>query len=385
MRTRTSLALATAVTTLLSAASAQTFDHNGITIRGDDFRLRIDGRVHLDTVTVDDDLTSFTDETRVRRGRVAASLRVGDRLRFKVDRELSDYNEGWRNLWASYEIADDFTIKGGNLIAPLLGENIKSSNDIKLIERSLSSSLAPNFLLGAGFQWTGDNVSVAGGYYQNPLSFDAVDPRDDGRSTIGRVAWAPIRERGENLHFAIGIDHRRLNDGTVSRERALPEFGLSFTRLVDTRNLDGVEGYLTGAAEAAYSKGPFLVQGQYLQRQLDAPDLDDPTYKGWSVTGAWVLTGERQRYSMRNGAFGAIRPRKSIYGAVELVGRVGSIDLTDGLVTGGEQTNVAVGLNWYLSRNLRFMVNGVQAEASPNRRGDDETVRAVTARVQIAY
>lgn len=385
MRSKASLFLSAALASFTVNASAQTFDHKGITFGGGDFRLRVDGRVHLDTVAVNDDLTLFEDQTRVRRGRLAASVRLASRWNLKVDRELSSYNEGWRNLWISYDVTDDLTLKVGNVNAPLLGENIKSSNDIKMIERSLSSSLAPNFLVGGMAHWSNDNWSLAGGYYENSLSFDAVDPRDDGRSFIGRAAFAPIRKRGENLHLAVGFDHRTLETNTVSRERALPEFGLGFTRLVDTRNLEGVESYLTMAAEAGYSRGPFLLQGQYLQRNVDAPTLDDPTYSGWSVTGAWVLTGERQRYSMRNGAFSSVRPRRDLVGAVELVGRVGSIDLSDGLVSGGEQTNMSVGLNWYLSRNLRVMVNGVHTDAKPNRNGLDETAQAAIARVQVAF
>lgn len=370
---------------LVATAHAQTFDHRGITIRGDEYRLRIDGRLHLDQVWVEDDLTVFQDEFQVRRGRLTASLKIGDRIRMKVDRELASRNPGWRNLWASYDVTDDVRVTVGNYSAPLLGENLKSSNDIKLTERSLSSSLAPNFLTGGGVAWSTRHWSLSGGVFGNPLSFDVDNPRDDGRSLIGRAVFAPVKKKREVVHLAAGIERRTLDDLAISRERAIPEFGLDFTRFVDTGNLDGVEGFTTGIAEAGYARGPFMVHGQYLHRQVDAPGLADPVFSGWSIESAFVLTGERQRYSVRSGAFTGIRPDRDGFGAVELAARVGAIDLTDGLVDGGEQLNASVGLNWYVSRNVRFMINGVHADVARNRRGQEETANAVTIRAQLAF
>ena len=49
-------------------------------------------------------------------------------------------------------------------------------------------------------------------------------------------------------------------------------------------------------------------------------------------------------------------------GAVELTARYSSIDLEDGGVSGNEQQNITVGLNWHLNKNTRFMTNYVHTE-----------------------
>ena len=130
--------------------------------------------------------------------------------------------------------------------------------------------------------------------------------------------------------------------------------------------------------------GPFLIQGQYIMRKNDAPLIGDPTYKGASVEAAFVLTGERQRYSSSSGTFGGIRPEGK-FGAVEVAARFSTLDLADGPVTGGKQTNYSVGANWYITRNFRFMANYVHAKARPNSTGINEKVDAFMGRFQIAF
>ena len=196
---------------------------------------------------------------------------------------------------------------------------------------------------------------------------------------------APIKEKRQVLHFAVAVENRQLDNGVPSTVRPRPEFGMSGTSLVNTTGVVGVDSYTNYNVEAAYMSGPFLVKGQMITRSNDAPTLGDPTYKASSVEGAWVLTGERQRYGLSGGTFGQVKPRRSGYGAIELAARYSTIDLTDALVAGGEEDNWTVGANWYLTRNMRVMVNYVNAETKPGANGVRENVNATMARFQIAY
>lgn len=72
-------------------------------------------------------------------------------------------------------------------------------------------------------------------------------------------------------------------------------------------------------------------------------------------------------YRYRSGIFGPVPVARSVYqggiGAWELGARFSSIDLTDGLVDGGEMDILSLGVNWYLSPifnvnlNYRFITN----------------------------
>ncbi len=378
-------ALAAASLATLSLAQEIEADHRGVTIGDDDTNLTIGGRIHFDLATFNEGAsTTFKDDAGFRRVRVDATLTVNEDWRFKVDADVGGQNTGIRNLWAMYRGIDNVTIKAGNFIAPLAGENMMSSNNLKLMERSLASRLAPNFLLGIGATYRGENVSVSAGYFGDPLKQNPTRPADSGESVTARVVWAPIRKRREVLHLALGAERRDLDAGALSRVSVRPEFGLNGETLVNSGRLTGIESYTNVNVEAAYMRGPFLVKASTIARRNEAPSLGDPTFYGGSIEAAYVLTGERQRYGLTNGTFGGIRPKGKI-GAVEVAARFSFVDLNDGVVTGGRQENWSIGVNWYQTRNTRIMVNYVNASTSPGANGQRENVGALMARFQVSF
>lgn len=392
--TRTFIVSAGVAFGLAGAASAQEqapeteaeFDSDGFTIESGDLELKIGGRLHLDTVAIESDGITFEDSTDVRRLRVDATLDVGDDWRFKIDGDIGGISPGIYNAWVSYSGIKDVEFRLGNFIAPFNGENMMSSNNMKFVERALSSELAPNFLLGASVSYEGDNWSIVGGYFTNPIEDEELTNRDDGKSVVVRGVFSPIDRRREALHFAVAAERRELDSGASSRVRAVPEFALTRQALLDTGVLNGIEGYTNVNLEAAYMNGPVLLKAQQTTRYNDAPSLLDPEFIGAAVEAAWVVTGERQRYSSSTGTFGEIRPdRDNAWGAWEVAVRYSTLDLSDGVVAGGEQTNLTVGVNWYVNRNVRISANYVDAKAEPNRLAAADNPSAVMGRLQIAF
>jgi len=384
---RTILCLGVAGATLLAPmAYAQDFkaDEDGVTIEGDNFELVFGGRLHADTVSVNDDITPIPSKSDIRRFRINATLTVADDFRVKLDHDVGGLSPGWKNAWVEYRGVDNVSIKAGQMIVPFNGEDMMSSNNLKLMERGLPSALAPNFAVGGQVSYRGDNWSVTGGYFGDPIDQDPIRATDEGESVVGRIVYAPIKERRRAVHLAGAIEHRQLKDLEPSRVSAQPEFGLSGVTLIRTGTQPEVQAYTNYNAEAGYMQGAFMVKGQYIARQNDAPAIGDPSYNGASVEAAYVVTGERQRYSSNSGTFGAIRPRGK-YGAVEVAARVSTLDLSDALVTGGKQTNYSAGVNWYINENVRLMGNYVKADAKPNRNGVDESADALMGRLQIAF
>ena len=358
---------------------------DGIVLESGDFRLTLGGRLHLDAVISDNDVTNIEDEIDIRRLRFDATVEIGDDWRAKFDTDVGGISTGLRNVWVSYSGIDNLTIRAGNFTTPFLGERQKSSNNLKFLERSLSAALAPNFRAGASATYVGDNIAIAAAYVGNAIDAgDDRQPREDGTSLVGKLVWAPIRKRSETLFAAAAIDHRDLNAGARSRVRSTPEFGLSFTRLIDTGNLRNVDGYTNIAVEAGFAQGPFVVSGQYLRRFNDSTDLGNPIFSGGSLEAAYVLTGERQRFNLSSGSFGTIRPSEK-WGAVELAARLSFLDLDDGAVAGGEEMNISVGANWYLGKNVKIALNYVHARTDPGRFGFSESVNALATRFQLAF
>jgi phosphate-selective porin OprO and OprP len=349
--------------TALAQETDVDLDTNGFTFESGDVKLNVGGRVHVDTVSIESDGIAYSDDTDIRRLRVDATLDLGKDWRIKLDGDVGGLSPGIYNAWISYSGIKNTEFRLGNFIAPFNGENMMSSNNTKFIERSLPSELAPNFLLGASASYKGENWSVVGGYFTNPIEDETLTNRDDGKSIVVRGVFAPIEKRREALHFAAAVERRELDSAATSRVRTNSEFALTRTSLLDTGNLAGVDAYTNVNFEVGYMNGPFMVKAQQITRTNDAPVLLDPEFTGQEVEAAWVITGERQRYSLS----------------------AGTLDLTDGGVLGGEEKNLTVGVNWYANRNVRISANYVEAKAEPNRLGAPDNPSAVMGRLQIAF
>ena len=109
------------------------------------------------------------------------------------------------------------------------------------------------------------------------------------------------------------------------------------------------------------------------------PSLD---FSGWYATGSWLLTGETRLYVVADGSFDGVKP-KNDYGAWELALRFSSLDLDDEDITGGEQKNISLGLNWYYSQKVRLMLNYITVDSEKEGESDDPNI--LQLRTQLAY
>lgn len=201
---------------------------------------------------------------------------------------------------------------------------------------------------------------------------------------MARATFAPLNERGRVMHFGFAVERRDLDANTTSRVRTRPEMNVGARRLIDTRNLDGVDAFTNLGAEFGVQFHSLYLQAQYLHRRNNAPTLGDPSFAGGYAQVSWAITGEARGYNESAGVFTDIRPRARA-GALEPAARVSRLDLSDGLVAGGEETNYALGLNWYVTDTARLMINVVRAKARPNRNGDEESVNLAGLRTQIDF
>ena len=138
--------------------------------------------------------------------------------------------------------------------------------------------------------------------------------------------------------------------------------------------------------EAAFVRGPFSLQGEFVQTFMDAPEVGNPRFHGFYVFASYFFTGESRPYNVDRGSFGRPRPKTEYrdspgaLGAFELAFRWSRLDLTDKDVDGGELTDFTVGLNWYATHATRIMFNGIVA----TRKGF-KPVGIFQVRLQLAF
>ena len=75
---------------------------------------------------------------------------------------------------------------------------------------------------------------------------------------------------------------------------------------------------------------------------------------------------------------------KGGHGAWELAARMSKIDLEDSGVEGGEETNVTLGVNWYATPSIRFMLNYVDV-IDQKQEGKRDEPSLVEMRAQVDF
>jgi phosphate-selective porin OprO/OprP len=372
------LALAPAVATQ-AAETSFTLEDGAEASWDDDRYVRLGGRIHYDVARYSDDVTLLEDDQDFRRARFV--LRAGyDDWQFRADYDVG-LVDGWRNLYVRYGGWDRIRITAGNQVAPFSIDELSSSNDLAFMERSLASALSPAMLTGVSVRTWGKNWSATAGVFGDELS--DLDRRSaEGTSVIGRFTYAPIRKKRQVLHFGLAHEYRSIDSNTDVRLRARPESRLTDARLVDTGSIVGVDTLSTTGLELMAILDSVRLQSEYMRMSLDGgPESAD--FSGGYVQASWLVTGERYRYSRSRGVPTAVRPRGD-WGALEFSLRYSMLDLDDGLVTGGEQTQVTAAVSLYLNEYLRTSLNYSRYDAAPNSDGIDEDGSILMFRFQAA-
>ena len=274
-------------------------------------------------------------------------------------------------------VFENINLSIGKQKEPISMERIMSMVQLPMQERSsVSDAFLPSRNFGVVLSGTGENQrwTWAGGVFNDWID-TGTDIGQSATQVVGRMTWLPFMTEDESNLFHLGLGLRQSNGKEGVQFLTEPEFNKS-PIFVDTGPLDMNDGFQVNL-EASWRKGPYWVHGEYVSTDIDSPSNGDLDFSGYHVTGSWVLSGEMREYNKKSGIMGPIRVARDVYhggwGAWELGVRYSSLDLTDGLVDGGEMDILSVGLNWWLSPvfnvnlNYRFVDNelgGINGDSS---------------------
>jgi len=259
------------------------------------------------------------------------------------------------------------TVTIGNFQTPMTLEGVASSRDITFMEPSSPiQAFAPGVKFGIQTARTAFNerVTWAAGLFADGFARDIGDASQALGRVIGRATWLPLYNEDpvspELIHLGLGGNYLLLPYGDV-RYQSRPEAHLA-PNLVDTGNIPA-ENAFSLSAEAAWVKGPYSLQGEYLHAFIKEKDGGNFNFKGFYVSGSWFLTGESRPYDKASGVFGKVLPKKNLsiknggLGAWELGVRYSHLDLNDGPVQGGRMNILMGGLNWYWNPVFKLRLN----------------------------
>ena len=329
---------------------------------GDDLSIHIGGRLHVDAAAYSEDRLRHNDGTEIRRARLFAEGGLSHDWSYKLEYDFIDSGiDGLRDAYLDYNGFKGWGIRVGHFKEPFSLQNMNSSNYLFFMERGLPHLFTPSRNIGIGAYTGGGNWGLAAGVFGEGLDGAAGD-NDEGYGLSARATFAPFLSADRLVHLGASVSHRVTGSEDTVRFRDRPESHVTDTRLVDTGDIDA-EDFTRFGAEAAVYYGPLSVEGEYYALTLDRdrPANPDPVFSGYYLQGSWFLTGEFPAYDAGKGTFNSLVPRRIVgrggFGAWQLALRFSRVDLGDEDIDGGEEENLALGLNWYPTPAIRFMAN----------------------------
>jgi phosphate-selective porin len=342
--------------------SAEARDPFSFTL-GDAIRLAIGARMAIDVRGSDDSSDSNPDTTR---RRIGVDGSIGKRIDFAIEREL-DGDHPWRDVYADVRIQKALRLRAGQFKVPFSLEETTGVKHLDFIDRSLAATqLAPGRdvgVMGHGRVWR-KRVEYEGGVFRRDGDGPSLrhPERTHGTTTAaGRLSMEPFasakRSLGD-LRVAFAATTSSLPEG-ISNLRGRTAWG---DRFFPATYWAAGRRQRTGA-EARWRPGPFTVTAEYMRvtdqrrgQALDGGDLAPLTASGWYVAGVWrvpraIGPGSHSRVEL------AARVEQLAFGS----GGTGVMSLNpraDRVVSAADRA-VTLGLNWWITRYAKVLVNAV--------------------------
>ena len=363
------------------------------------FKGQIGGRLHSDLVYMKGqgsleerlggvDLTR-EDNAFFRRARLYLQGTVYENFFYKLQWDFAGGTAGFRDAYVGMQnIPYIGKITAGQFKEPFSLEELTSSNNITFIERSLPNVFSPGRSWGAGVSnsWFDQRATLSLGAFRNSNETGAMVTGNEWNFTT-RATALPWYEASDKLaHLGVGYS-LRVPENNWLRFRQRPDIRIG-TRFVDTgviqADMDNRLGF-----EGAVVYGPLSFQGEFIQSFVDVQNRSRTgyLYGGYGYV-SYFLTGENRRYSKGSGAFSGVSPKNNFsikdrtWGAWELAARYSYLDLDDKKagIEGGILSASTIGINWYLTPNIRAMFNYVHAHRNTAGYAD-----GVQARLQVTF
>ncbi len=380
----------------------------GVPIYSDglDYSMRLGGRIHIDTNQIEGVYTANegggSSENNLFRRRLSLELRglMGKNWDYKAqvvgdeDAEIDTTGD----LYANYH-GDGIAslIRFGKAKEPLGLEQLTTSNAITTTERTAASTaFAPGRNIGVTFYGTHKEYKYGIGFYHNN---NTTDNSGQNYAITARAVKPFIRKGTRVVHFGGGVSFR---EGNINRILLYPEVReVQQSNRISSGNIEINSNQILNL-ELIYIEKAFHLSAETYAAHYNGNDNnndgikgDDLDAYGGYVTVGYFLTGEVRPYNNLYGGFNIIVPKDPNKGAWEVFARISHIDLQD-----NDQGNKALmftsGVNWYINRYIRVMLDYSHADYDRPPDGQDELGisdesgidtggDALTMRMQFAY
>lgn len=274
--------------------------------------------------------------------------------------------------------------RAGYMLGMCSIEQSSSTNDLVFMT---AANAAETFYLGrrVGITYTHsrDNYYLsAGGFCGDGLaSSDKIVP---GYNMTVRGVFRPLNKEGERLHVGLGGLYRK-----PDREKTLTygsacfqSNGVTYLSVPSVLEVgvDRVKHTFQWNVEVVYLSRRYFLQGEYLSMNVQRAEA--ACYQPWGayLQGGFLIKGSFFNYDEWDALPLTPKEDKSLL----LSGRINITTLNDGLVRGGLQKDVTVGLNYYMNKYVILKLNG-SVVRTEEKEGLKKTFGVLQTRLQVRF
>lgn len=372
--------------------------------------LKVRGLVQADArFFIGDESTAQNDTFLFRRIRPTLEGTWGPLIGFRLTPEFAGDSATIVDAYVDLKFDPRATVRIGKVKGPVGLERLQSGGAIALVERGFPTELAPNRDLGIQLQGelSDSRISyVIGAYNGAPDGRDAVTTNPDNEfEYAGRLFWEPFKNAANGWSgLGIGIA-ASVGDTFGTGNNFLPRYRTpgqaQFFAYNTNVSADGLHRRLS--PQGYFYRGPIgflaehIASGQEVRvtSGANAGRRKHLVHDAYQLTASVVLTGEDAGYR------GVAKPNQPFtldgagWGAFELVGRYGALDVDDETfplfgnpaVSASAANAWTVGLNWYLNSNLKLVTNYTQTrfEGGAPAGADREDEKSLFTRAQFSF
>jgi len=374
-----------AVTAKAATAPKVSLGANGFSFSSADtnFVTQIHGVLQLDSRTFfHDNNAKGVDGFLLRRARPILSGTVFHDFDYNFTPDFGGSTVQIPDAYVTYRYAPEFQVQVGKFKSPVGLEHLQSDRDILFNERSLATDLVPNRDLGLLLKGdlAGGAASYAVGLLNGASDYNGTTTNTYSQNDpafVGRVFLSPWKNSDANalrgLGFGVAGSYEIDNPNTKSATGLTP----GYTTDGQQKFFAYTNAFASGkhwrvSPQSYYYYGPFGLLGEYVvtgQRVSSSAAGGGKNVEvnnsAWDIAGSWLLTGE-------DASYGAITPkhnfdpRQGYWGAWQVVARFAELNVDSDVFSRGlasSKSNAdgaqawAVGLNWYLNKNIRADVS----------------------------
>jgi phosphate-selective porin OprO/OprP len=312
----------------------------------------------------------------IRRARFAVKGQMDENWYGEFDMDLANGLVELKDAIVRYTGLPNWEIQIGNFKENFSIQRNTTSRYLQFMERPMvCSALTPSRHFGLNAKYAKDWIWASAGIFGPEIAgaeewqYIADNNKDfgynAGMSLTGKVVFRPLYKMDNaSLHIGAAASYRtpKASAEKFGFYRASSRNSTSINRkkYLDTSDLAGYDHNVVWTVELAGHYKGLRYEAAYVQDNVSfKADAEDPTAKmfnGWYAQAGYLLFGGTQRYDANGGKYTKIKPGKK-WGDVELCARYEYCNLNSGNVFGGTAEAYTLGLNYWVTNNVKMQLN----------------------------